>query len=166
MRMIEGRSTAAAALAMLLCSASVLAAGAPAAAGAGRPEVIQLSYFESSGDQGPDRRLEAFARHTHAMRFATTYGGRRASAPGRYRSDITDTDIRGREAKHPWTPDRKEGGGKVIRLVHRSLHDRGFATVRLRARNAGESNRVRVRIDRSDCASDPPLYPVDCEIRV
>ncbi len=99
------------------------------------------------------------------MRFATTYRGRRASAPGRYRADITDTDIHGREAKHPWTPDRKQGGHKVIRLVHRSLHERGFSTVRLRAKNGGESDRVRVRIDLADCASDPPLYRVDCEIR-
>jgi hypothetical protein len=162
--MIEGRFTAAAGLAMSLCT--VMASGAPAAGGGGRPEVIQLSYFESSGDQGPDRGLEAFARHTHATRFATSYRSRRASAPGRYRSDITDTDIHGREAKHPWMPDRRQRGGKVIRLVHRSLHDRGFAMVRLRARKGGESNRVRVRIDLSDCASDPPLYPVDCEIRV
>ena len=163
--MIEARFTVGAVLSMLLCSAIVLAAGPSAAAGDGRPEVIQLSYFESSGDQGPDRGLEAFARHTDALRFATGYRGRRAGAPGRYRSDITDTDIHGREAKHPWMPDRKQGGRKVVRLVHQSLHERGFATVRLRARKGDESDHIRMRIDLSDCASDPPLYPVDCEIR-
>jgi hypothetical protein len=140
-------------------SGSALAAGSP-------PEVIQLSYFESSGDQGADRGLEAFARHTHAVRFATTFQGRTARAAGRYRDSITDTDIKGKQAKHPWTPNRKEGGGRVIRLVHKSLHTRGFAKVRLRARKSGEAVGVRVRIDLSKCASDPPLYPVDCEVRV
>jgi hypothetical protein len=156
-----GRWIIAAGLTMLLAVATTTSAAA-----ASPPEVIQLSYFESSGDQGADRGLEAFARHTHAVRFATSFRGKTARAPGRYRDSITDTDIKGKQAQHPWTPNRKEGGGKVIRLVHRSLHGRGFAKVRVRARKNGAAVGVRVRIDLSKCASDPPLYPVDCEVRL
>ena len=155
------------ALAVVLCAGALgAAASAGAAGGKGSPDVIQLSYFESSGDQGANRGLEAFARHTHAMRFATSFHGRSAHAPGKYRSNITDTDIKGSEAKHPWSPDRKHGGREVIGLVHKSLHERGFATVRLRARKSGEVDSERVRIELAKCASDPPLYPVDCEVRV
>ena len=139
---------------------------AGASRGKGSPNIIQLSYSESSGDQGADRRLLAFARHTHGMHFATTYKGEKARAPGKYRSSITDTDIHGRKARHPWEPDRKKGGGDVVRLVHESLHQRGFAEVRLRARKSGEVDKARMRIDLSRCSQDPPLYPVDCEVKV
>ena len=131
----------------------------------GSPDIIQLSYSESS-DQGADRRLETFARRTHAMHFATTYKGEKARAPGKYNSNVTDTDIHGRKARHPWEPDRKKGGADVVRLVHEALHQRGVAEVRLRARKSGEVDKARVRIDRHKCASDPPLYPLDCEVRV
>jgi hypothetical protein len=131
----------------------------------GSPNIIQLSYGESS-DQGADRRLEAFASHTHGMHFATTYMGKKASAPGKYNSHVTDTDIHGRKARHPWEPDRKKGGGDVVRLVHKALHGRGVARVRLRARKSGEVDKARVRIDRDKCASDPPLYPLTCEVKV
>jgi|SRR5215208_5103466 len=137
-----------------------------ASRGKGKPKVIQLSYSESSGDQGADRRLLAFARHTHGLHFATTYEGEKAKAPGKYRSNVTDTDIHGRKARHPWEPDRKKGGSDVVRLVHESLHQRGFAEVRLRARKSGEVDKERVRIDLSRCSQDPPLYPVDCEVKV
>jgi hypothetical protein len=167
MRTRERRFTLATALAVLLCGAGAPAAATAAGAerGDGSPDVIQLSYFESSGDTGANRGLEAFARHTHAVRFATSLHGHEATAPGRYRPSITDTDIKGHNAKHPWSPNRKEGGKEVIRLVHKSLHERGFANVRLRARKSGDVDRVRVRIDLSECHSDPPLYPVDCEVK-
>jgi hypothetical protein len=167
MRKRAPRSTIAAAVAVVLFAAVALAVATAAGAerGDGSPKVIQLSYFESSGDQGADRGLEAFARHTHAIRFATSFHGHEANAPGRYRSNITDTDIKGHNAKHPWSPNRKAGGKEVIRLVHRSLHERGFANVRLRARKRGEVDKVRAQIDRSRCHSDPPLYPVDCEVQ-
>ena len=100
------------------------------------------------------------------MHFATTYKGEKASAPGKYNSKVTDTDIHGRKARHPWEPDRKKGGGDVVRLVHEALHQRGVAEVRLRARKSGEVDKARVRIDRDKCASDPPLYPLDCEVKV
>src|SRR4051812_43835520 len=127
MRVVQGR---------LLVMVTSLLVGVGVAAGAAvtasadranhRPEVIQLSYGESS-DQGADRRLEAFARHTHGMHFATTYKGEKASAPGKYNSHVTDTDIHGRKARHPWEPDREKGGGDVVRLVHEALHQRGVA---------------------------------------
>jgi hypothetical protein len=164
-RTLGRRSIVIAGLAVALSSTTAVDTAA-AGSGDGSPKVIQLSYFESSGDQGADRGLEAFARHTHAVRFATSFDGHRANAPGRYRSSITDTDIKGRNAKHPWSPNRKQGGKEVIRLVHKSLHQRGFANVRLRARKTGNVDKVRVRIDRSECHSDPPLYPVDCEVKV
>ena len=143
--------------------ASTPPAGASRAKGA--PNIIQLSYSESS-DQGADRRLEAFAAHTHGMHFATSYKGENASAPGKYNSNVTDTDIHGRKAKHPWEPDRKKGGGDVVRLVHEALHHRGVAEVRLRARKSGEVDKARVRIDRDKCSSDPPTFPLDCEVKV
>jgi hypothetical protein len=158
-------------LAALLCGAGV-ASGAVASQSSGgasrakgSPKIIQLSYIETS-DQGADRRLQAFARHTHGMHFATSYKGEKAKAPGKYNSHVTDTDIHGRRARHPWEPDRKQGGGDVIRLVHQALHQRGVAEVRLRARKSGEVDKARVRIDRDKCASDPPLYPLDCEVKV
>jgi hypothetical protein len=131
-----------------------------------QPEVIQLSYSESSGDVGPNRRLEAFARHTDSLKFAVHYNGHRARVPGTYRSDITDTDIHGHGAKHPWVPDREHGGNRLIRLVHRSLDRRGFARVQVHAEGSQAEELAVVRIDLSRCTTDPPLYPVDCEVRV
>jgi hypothetical protein len=63
-------------------------------------------------------------------------------------------------------PDREKGGGDVVRLVHEALRQRGVDEVRLRARKSGEVDKARVRIDRDKCASDPPLYPLDCEVKV
>jgi hypothetical protein len=167
MRVVEGRLLGVGlSVAALLCMA-MLGASAVGAHRAGHaPDIIQLSYSESSGDVGPDRRLEAFARHTHGMHFATTYKGRRAKSPGRYHSEVTDTDIHGRKARHPWEPDRREGGQAIIRLVHKSLHQRGFANVRLRARKSGEVDKERVRVDLDDNCVSAPLYPVDCEVKV
>jgi hypothetical protein len=153
--------------------ASGLVAGAasyPAPSGGQRshspPRVIQLSYGETPGQSGPDRVLEAFARHTDSLRFGTFYNGHRASAPGKYRPDITDTDLHGRRAKHPWVPDRDRGGRRLVRLVHRSLRHRGRAKIRIHARSGDLVDFVRVRINLSKCTSDPPLYPVSCEIHV
>jgi hypothetical protein len=153
---------AACALGLGLLGAVASSAGAPRH----EPKVIQLSYSESSGDVGPNRRLEAFARHTDSLKFATHYNGHRARVPGAYRSDITDTDIHGHGAKHPWVPDRKHGGNRIIRLVHKSLDRRGFARVKVHAEGSRAEDVVVVRIDLSRCTSDPPLYPVDCEVRV
>jgi hypothetical protein len=148
-----------------------MAIGGAASVGAGRaghpPDVIQLSYSETSGDTGADKFLGVFARHTRAVHFATTKHRVKARAPGRYRPDITDTDLHGRKARHPWTPDRKEGGSAVIAMVHQALKHRGHIAVRVRARNAGVVDDVRVHINRKrDCTSDPPAYPIDCEVKV
>jgi hypothetical protein len=103
---------------------------------------------------------------TAELRFGTFYNGHRAGAPGKYRPHITDTDLHGRRAKHPWVPDRDRGGRRLIRLVHRSLRHRGRAKVRVHARGGGLVDFVPVRIDLSECTSDPPLFPVSCEIKV
>jgi len=172
MRATEWSYIAGRVLVAVLIASGVLAGAVvpPPPAGAQRserpPKLIQLSYDESSGDIGPDRQLAAFARRTNSLRFATSYNEHRASAPGKYRPNITDTDIHGEEASHPWIPDRDHGGRRVVRLVHRSLFHRGFAKVSVHARSDDLVDAVRVRIDRSDCASDPPLYPVSCEVRV
>jgi hypothetical protein len=130
------------------------------------PQVIQLSYSETKGDVGADNFLGAFSRHTHAVHFHAQKRRIKSAAPGRYRSDITDTDIHGSKARHPWVPDRKEGGGGVISLVHHALHHSGAIRVTVRARKAGVVDDVRVRIARKDCTSDPPAYPLDCEVKV
>ena len=142
----------------------------PASVGAHRgdraPNVIQLSYSESSGDVGANRRLEAFARHTHGMHFATTYRGQKASAPGKYDSSVTDTDIHGRKARHPWEPDRKKGGGDVVRLVHEALHQRGVARCGCAPGRAARSTRCGCESIGTSARPTPPLYPLDCELKV
>jgi hypothetical protein len=167
MRVVEGR--------LLGVVASVAVVGAMALWGASSvgalpgdrpPDVIQLSYSETKGDIGPDNFLGVFARHTHRVRFAIQLHRIKARAPGRYRKDITDTDIHGRRARHPWVPDREEGGRGVISEVHRALHHRGHISLRVRARNAGMVDDVRIRINRKKCTSDPPTYPLDCEVKV
>ena len=166
MRVVEGRLLRVVmSVAVVVCVAIWGASTVGAHSRGHAPEIIQLSYGESF-DQGADRRLEVFARHTHGVHFATTYKGEKASAPGKYNSSVTDTDIHGRKARHPWEPDRKQGGGDVVRLVHEALHQRGVAEVRLRARKSGEVDKARVRIDRDKCSSDPPAFPLDCEVRV
>jgi hypothetical protein len=154
-------------VAVLLCIGFWGATSVDARRGDRAPNVIQLSYSETSGDTGADKFLGVFARHTHAVHFATTKHRVKARAPGRYRPDITDTDLHGRKARHPWTPDRKDGGSAVIGMVHQALKHRGYIAVRVRARNAGVVDDVKVHINRKrDCTSDPPAYPLDCEVKV
>jgi hypothetical protein len=59
-RTLGRRSIVIAGLAVALSSTTAVDTAA-AGSGDGSPKVIQLSYFESSGDQGADRGLEAFA---------------------------------------------------------------------------------------------------------
>jgi hypothetical protein len=146
--------------------------GGAAAAGAGNerashpPKVIQISYDESNDGSSPRRALYAFVRYSpDSVNFATRYHGRRATAKTRYRPNITDTDIRGEKARHPWALVREGGGRRVLRLIHKSLKQRGFAKVRTRARRDGLLDDVRTRIVLSKCAQDPPFYPVSCEVK-
>jgi hypothetical protein len=125
-----------------------------------------VSYDESNDGSSPRRALYAFVRYpTDTVTFATRYHGHSARGRTRYRSDITDTDIHGERASHPWALIRRGGGRRVFRLVHRSLRQRGFANVRARARRGALVDAGRVRIVLSRCAQDPPLYPVSCEVR-
>jgi hypothetical protein len=142
------------------------AAGAPSERASRSPKVIQLSYDESNDGSSPRRALYAFVRYApDAVNFATRYHGHRATAKTRYRPNITDTDIRGERARHPWALVRKGGGRRVLRLVHKALKQRGTAKVRTRARRDGLLDDVRLRIVLSKCAQDPPFYPVSCEVR-
>ena len=59
---------------------------------------------------------------------------------------------------------RRDGGSEVIALIRHSLDDRGFAKVRVRARGDGRHLDRAIVIDLSECSSDPPYYPVSCEI--
>ena len=153
---------------MVLIVASAVTGGAAAAGGqnARPPKVIQLSYDESDDGSSPSRSLYAFVRHpTDSVRFVTRYHGRTATAETRYKPQITDTDIRGRKARHPWALIRKGGGKRVLSFIHKSLERRGVAKVRTRARRDGLLDDVRARIVLAECAQDPPLYPVSCEVR-
>jgi hypothetical protein len=143
------------------------AVAAQKAGGSRPPREIQLSYDESNDGSSPRRALYAFVRHaTDSVKFAVRYHGRGATAGSRYKTQITDTDIRGGKARHPWALIRKGSGGRVLRLIHKSLEQRGVAKVRIRARRDGLLDDVRTRIVLSECAQDPPFYPVSCEVRV
>ena len=142
----------------------VFAEGGIAGAGA-LPKVVQISYAESDDGSSPAKRLYAFVRRADVVRFATRYEGKRATAGTRYRPNITDTDLHGKDVRHPWSLVRKDGGRRVLRLVAKALDERGVAKVRVRARGAGGVDRVRVRVKLAECAQEPPLYPVDCEVR-
>jgi len=143
------------------------AGGAPSSQRAKHPpQVIQVSYDESNDGSSPRRALQAFVRYpTDAVTFATGYHGHRARGRTRYRPNITDTDIHGERASHPWALIRNGGGRRVFRLIHRALRQRGFAKVRTRARRGALVDDVRLRIVLSRCTQDPPLYPVSCEVR-
>ena len=131
------------------------------------PSLLQLTYSEAPGQQGPDRVLEAFARRTDSVRFHTAFKHQRVSTLGRYDPNVTDTDIHGNRAKHPWKPNRRRAGSRLISLVHRSLNQRGFANVSVRAsheRTGTDLVRFQISLASADCALDPPLYPIDCTV--
>jgi hypothetical protein len=141
-----------------------LASVAVAQAGGGAPKLVQLSYEESDDGSSPPKALSAFFRRADAVKFVTRHHGRRARGDSRYNDSITDTDLRG-EARHPWRLIRRGGGKRVLKLIHRSLVDNGEAKVRVIARGGGRRTVDNVRIVLADCAQDPPLYPVSCEVR-
>jgi hypothetical protein len=145
------------------CFAAAVAVAPAAGRAGGAPNVVQVSYGETYAQQGPDHVLDAFAKHTNSTKFTAYYNGEKARAPGKYHDDITDTDIHNEEASHPWWPDREHGGGRVVRFVHKSLEQKDRARVRVKARGNGQEDHVVVVFKRSECASDPPSYPISCE---
>jgi hypothetical protein len=155
----------AAALALAALGAS-LAVASPAHAAPG-PELVQLSYDEAYDGSYPIRDLQAYAYRVDALRFTTHYDRERASAGSQYLDHVTDTNIHAHgEARHPWKLVRRDGGAAVITLIREQLSERGVAKVRVRARGDGGHLDRALVIDLSECASDPPIYPVSCEIRV
>lgn len=150
-----------------LALGTLAADSADARKGNARPHIVQISYAET--DDGSSRRydLSGFARRADSFRFATRFKGKRVGTGTRYSPSITDTDIKGKQAKHPWRIVRKGGGRKVLRAVRRSLQRNGKAIVRARAKNGSgvEKVRVRIKLSSSSCSQDPPFYPVSCEIR-
>ncbi|MDF2752234.1 MAG: hypothetical protein K0S82_617 [Gaiellaceae bacterium] len=133
-------------------------------AGGGQPRVIQLSYSEVNDGSRPRLNLMAFARRTDSVRLSTRYQGKQATGDTRYDKSITDTDINGNNAKHPFVLRRKQGGKRVVKLIRNSLDERGQARVRIRAARGGRVDAIKLRIVRAKCSLDPPLFPVDCEV--
>ena len=169
-RLAAARRTKGAAVVLVAASlASGVAVGAAAGhpregSGAPQPRVIQLSYSEVNDGTFPRTRLMAFARRTDSVKLATRFNGRHPTADTRLDKSITDTDIKG-NAKHPFVVIRKGGGRRVVKLVRKSLAERGQARVRVRAERDGRVDAIKLRIVLARCAMDPPLFPVDCEVK-
>ena len=154
-------------LALVAALAAISAAVAIAGPGGARqpPQLVQLSYAESDDGSSPKRSLYAFARRAASVKFVTRYDGDRARAGTRYRSSITDTDLHGHDVRHPWALVRRDGGKRVLRLIHDALFERGSARVRVIARGGGNRVVTGVSIVLAECSQDPPFYPVSCEVR-
>lgn len=142
-----GRRPIPVALAAVLAAAILLPATASAAA---PPRVVQLNYFVRDDGILPHTVLQARVRRADSVRFATVFHGKHASAPARHDGD--DWEL------------RHGDGGKLYKLIRHSLHRRGSASVRIRARSGDGSDRVKLKIRVSDCTKDPPFYPLDCTI--
>ena len=132
--------------------------------GGNPPKLVQVSYAESDDGSSPKRSLQAYAKRAEAVKFATRFDGDSARGKAKYRESITDTDLNG-EASHPWALVRRDGGGRVLKLIHRSLGAREKARVKVILKGKSERVVERVVIRVADCAQDPPLYPLSCEIR-
>jgi hypothetical protein len=128
------------------------------------PKLVQLSYEHSRDGSSKHFNLSAYAHNADSVRFTVRRHHAPISAPGRYNDHVTDTDLHPEDARHPWEVDRKHGGKAVLKAVRSSLKRKGAAIVRVMARNGGARDKAKVRIDVADCAMDPPLYPLSCEI--
>lgn len=135
------------AIAALVTSAVALAA-AP-------PRIVDLRYFVRDDGSLPHTRLMAGVRRADSVGFSTVFRGKHASAPARLDDRISGD---------PWVVQHQDRGGKVYKLIRRSLHRRGSAAVRIRARSGSGVDRVKLKIQVSDCSKDPPFYPLDCTI--
>jgi len=140
------------ATAVAVIAALAVLAFASLAPAAGSPRVKEMHYFVRDDGILPHTVLKADVKRADAVRFAVVFEGRHASVAGRLDGGIT------------WEMRHQGRGGKVYKLIRRSLHRRGSASVRIRARNEGGSDRVKLKIRASDCTMDPPFYPLDCEI--
>jgi RNA-binding protein YhbY len=147
-----------------MAAASAAGGDARQAPGPPPPRVIQLSYSDVNDGTFPRYRLMAFSRRTDSVDFATRFGGKKASAGARLDKSITDTDIKG-NAKHPFVIVRKQGGRRVLKLIRKSLDRRGEAKVRVRAKRDDRVDAIRLKIVLARCSQDPPLFPVDCEVK-
>ena len=137
--------------------ATVLAVafGPPAGAlGAAPPRVVDLTYFVRDDGQLPHTRLLIGVKRADSVRVATVFHGKHAAAP---------TSLDDRISGDPWVLQHQGRGGKVYKLIRKSLHSRGSASFRIRAEGAG-TDRVKLKIRESECSMDPPFYPLDCTI--
>ena len=142
-----GRRPIPVALAAVLAAMIMLPAAASAAA---PPRIVELNYFVRDDGILPHTVLQARVRRADSVRFATVFHGKHATAPAR--DDGDDWEL------------RHGDGGKLYKLIRRSLHRRGSASVRIRARSGDGGDRVKLKIRASDCTKDPPFYPLDCTI--
>ena len=140
------RLTAVAATAAVAVLASVALALA-----AGPPRVKEMHYFVRDDGILPHTVLKADVKRADAVRFAVVFEGKHASVAGRLDDGIT------------WEVQHQGRGGKVYKLIRKSLHARGSASVRIRANGDG-TDRVKLKIRESECSMDPPFYPLDCTI--
>jgi hypothetical protein len=111
-----------------------------------------MHYFVRDDGTLPHTVLKAEVKHAAAVRFAVVFHGKHASAAGRRDDGIT------------WELQHQDRGGKVYKLIRKSLDRRGSASVRIRARNGGGTDRAKLKIRESECTMDPPFYPLDCTI--
>jgi hypothetical protein len=134
-----------------IAGATALAAAAAAPAAA-PPRVKEMHYFVRDDGLLPHTVLKADVKRADRVRVAVVFRGKHASAPTRHDDGIT------------WELQHKHRGGKVYKLIRRSLHRRGSASVRIRARNPAGTDHVKLKIRESECSMDPPFYPLDCTI--
>ncbi len=125
---------------------------ASAATAAAPPRVKGMHYFVRDDGTLPHTVLKADVKRADAVRFAVVFEGDHASVAGRLDDDIT------------WEMQHQGQGGRVYKLIRKSLHRRGSASVRIRARNGSGSDNVKLKIRESECSMDPPFYPLDCSI--
>ena len=138
--------------------------GAQQASAPKQPRVIQLHYAQVNDGTFPRLRLDAFSRRTDSVTLSTRFHGKKASGKTRFNKNVTDTDIKG-NAKHPFELIRKQGGRRVVKFVKKSLAQRGTSNVKVRAERGGRVDAIKLKIVLAKCGKDPPLFPVDCEVR-
>lgn len=125
---------------------------APVASAAAPPRVKEMHYFVRDDGLLPHTVLKADVKRADGVRFAVVFEGKHASVGGRLDDGIT------------WEMQHQGRGGKVYKLIRKSLHRRGSASVRIRARNDAGTDSVKLKIRESECSMDPPFYPLDCTI--